>query len=67
MAQYPKDLKHAGNWGTPREICYLAFAALPISIYALAMVILEQGGFRLNGFGVETSSYCPCRESSFST
>jgi hypothetical protein len=45
MAQHPKDLKHAGNWGTPKEICYLAFAALPISIYALAMVILEQGDF----------------------
>jgi len=45
MAQHQKDLIHAGNWGAPREIYYLAFAALPISIYALAMVILEQGDF----------------------
>lgn len=45
MAQHQKDLKHAGKWGIPREIRYLAFAALPISIYALAIVILEQGDF----------------------
>jgi hypothetical protein len=29
-------------WG---ETVYLAFAAVPVSIYVLAMVILEQGGF----------------------
>ena len=45
MAQHQKELKHAGNWGNSREIFYLAFAALPISIYALAIVILEQGDF----------------------
>jgi len=45
MAQHLKDLKHTGNLGIPKEICYLAFAALPISIYVLAIVILEQGDF----------------------
>jgi hypothetical protein len=29
----------------PREIAYLAFAAIPIAIYALAMVIFEAGDF----------------------
>jgi hypothetical protein len=45
MSQHRINLNHELNWDTPREIYYLAFAALPISIYVLAIVILEQGDF----------------------
>ncbi len=45
MAEHQKDLKLAESWGMPRDIRYLAFAVLPLSIYALAMVIFEQGDF----------------------
>lgn len=45
MAEHQHDLNTAENLGNPREICYLTFAALPISIYVLAMVIFEQGDF----------------------
>jgi hypothetical protein len=39
------DPNPEGNRGTLKEIYYLAFAAVPISIYVLAIVILEQGDF----------------------
>ncbi|MDD2659047.1 MAG: hypothetical protein PHY54_05105 [Methylococcales bacterium] len=45
MVEHQKDPEQAGNWYMPREIAYLAFAALPISIYVLAIVILEQANF----------------------
>jgi hypothetical protein len=45
MAQNQTDPKSSENLGGSREIAYLAFAALPISIYALAVVIFEQGNF----------------------
>jgi len=45
MAQHQKELTLAENGDTSKEIYYLAFAALPISIYVLAMVIFEQGNF----------------------
>lgn len=45
MAQHLKGQTFAKNWEASKEIYYLAFAALPISIYVLAMVIFEQGSF----------------------
>lgn len=45
MAQHQIDLGQPGSLGVPREICYLAYTALPVSIYVLAIVILEQGAF----------------------